>query len=588
MKKICSFSFSAFFLLGLLSLLSFYGCFGKKEGDVKTLNTVSQAKPKTFDPIDIDDRYSKLEASKIYEGLYTYHYVERPYKIIGQLAEGLPSLSEDGQTYKITLKKGVLFQDNKCFPQGKGRELKASDVVYSFKRLADSKLNARGWWVFDNKIVGLNQWREENSKKEKSDYDQVIEGLVALDDYTVQIKLVKASPQFIYILAMPFTYIVAREAVEFYRKDFLNNPVGTGPFMSGPYDQSNKHTYLKNPTFREEFFPSEGGHPAAGKKLPLVEKIVAQFLPEEQPRWLNFAKGNFDFVLIPQDSFDSVVGPDGNIKKEFAEKGVALDKSIRLDVSLLPFNHNLEIFKDIRVRKAFALVFDVKKLIDLFYKNKAIPAQTPIPPGLSGHDLSYRNPYVANEGIKLEEAKKLLAEAGYPEGKGLPPITFDTSSSSMHRQIGEFVKSQLEVLGVNIVVQTNPWSELSDKLHKAKFMLASYAWGADYPDAENFLQLLYSKNGPPGPNVASYNDPVFDQKYLESSSMQDSPERGKLYSELARSVAEQVPWILGVHRTEVTASHGWLQNLITSDFESTYWRHLDIDQEVQKKLKSKL
>ena len=214
----------------LIILFLFLGtsCTKKVDQNVKVLNLVVSAEIKGLDPIFADDAYSSGEVARIYEGLLEYHFLKRPYTLIPNLAESLPEVSKDGSTYTFKIKKGVFFHDDACFPGGKGRELNAQDFVYSLKRLADPKLQSTGWWLLQDKIVGLDEWRNKYSGKPTVDYSEVVEGVKALDQNTLQFKLKKSFPQFLYALAMPFTFVVAEEAVNKYGKEFINHPVGTG------------------------------------------------------------------------------------------------------------------------------------------------------------------------------------------------------------------------------------------------------------------------------------------------------------------------------------------------------------------------
>jgi oligopeptide transport system substrate-binding protein len=584
-KKIISLLF-----VSLLVLLS--SCTKKVDTNERVLNIAITAEVKGMDPIFSNDRYSGNEVARVYEGLLEYHYLKRPYTLVPNLAESMPIVSADGLTYTFKIKKGVLFHDDKAFADGKGRELVAEDFVYSIKRLADPKLQGLGWWLLDGKVKGLNEWRDKNAEKDVVDYKEEIEGLKALDKYTLQFKLTKPFPQFLYSLAMPFTFAVAKEVVDHYGKEFLNHPVGTGPFVLKEFKQTAKKlTYLKNPTFRKKLFPSEASEEFqdmledAGKPLPLVEKVVVNIIRESQPRMLSFKKGKLDYNSVDKDNFDSMIVSGKELSKEFTDRGISLDVSPSLDVTYTAFNHDLDLFKNVNLRRAMALAYDVYEMNKLFNNDTALPAQSVIPPGIAGYMKDYKSPYRDRD---LAKAKELLAKAGYPEGKGLPEITYDCPSSSTSRQIGELIKKQLSDIGVNIKVVQNTWPELQKKITTRQIMLYGIAWGADYPDAENFLQLLYGPNKAPGANGSGYDNPEFNQLFKSASVMQDSPERTALYEKLNRIAAEQVPWIYGVHRQGYTLKHAWLKNYIATDFEAGQSQYLNVDLKKKKEFLKKL
>ena len=570
-------------------LITTLSCTKKVEENGKVLNLAVSSQVKGMDPIYANDRYSSNEVARVYEGLLQYHYLKRPYTLVPNLAESLPSVSEDGLTYTFKIKKGVNFQDDAAFQGGKGRELVAEDFVYSIKRLADPKLQGLGWWLLDGKIKGLNEWRKKYTQLPKTDYEEEVEGLKSLDRYTLQFKLAKPFPQFLYALAMPFTFAVAKEVVQKYGKEFINHPIGTGPFVikDGVFTQTKKITYLKNPTFREKLYPckasaqfeKDGLLKDCGKKLPLVDKVVVQIIEEDQPRWLNFQKGKVEYVGVPKDNFDTVIPDAKNLSPEYKDKGIELVVTPSLDVTYTAFNHDLELFKtNKKLRQAMSLAYDINTANKLFYNNQAIPAQSVIPPGIAGHMSSYVSPFRGTGGNdQLAKAKQLLAEAGYPEGKGLPEITYDCPSNTVSRQIGEYFKKQMAKIGVRINVIQNPWPELQKKITTRNVMTYGIAWGADYPDAENFLQLLYGPNAAPGANGSGYNNPELNQLYKVASVMQDSLERTALYEKMNRIAAEEVPWIYGVHRQNFTLKHSWLVNYVSSDFDAGIAQYLNID-----------
>ena len=536
-----------------------------------------------------DDLYSNREIAKIYEGLLAYHWLKMPYELIPNLAEAMPEVSKDGLTYTFKIRKGVLFQDDAAFPGGKGRELEASDFVYSLKRLADSKNQATGWWVLDGKLKGLNEWRTKNEKLPATNYDEEVEGLKAVDKYTLQFILAKPFPQFLYSLAMGFTAVVSKEVVAKYGKEFINHPVGTGPYVLPKFDQGKRITYTKNPTFREKFYPSDASPEFqhllgdAGKKLPLVDKVIVNVMVESQPAWLKFNKGEIDYYGVPKDNFATAV-KDNKISPELGNKGISLTISPQLDVTYTGFNFDNKLFHNTKLRRAMYLAYDEAKANTLFYNNTAFPAQSIIPPGIAGNIKDYKNPF---KGPNIELAKKTLAEAGYPEGKGLPEIIYDIPDSTTSRQMGEYFQKQMEQIGIKIKISASPWPEFQAKLKKRSGQMFGIAWGADYPDAENFLQLYYGPNSAPGANSQNYNDPQFNKDFEKAVKLQDSPERTAMYEKLNKFLAEEVVSLFGVHRQAYTLQSGWLRNYHNSDLHSDNVQYLNIDSAKKEELLKK-
>ena len=211
-------------------LLVTSGCTKKVDDKDTTINVALKANVKGLDPIRANDLYSSTVIAQIFEGLLQYNYLKRPFTLEPALADGMPTVSADGLTHTFKIKKGIHFQDNAAFPGGKGRELVASDFIYSWKRLADPKNASEGFWIFDGKVKGLNEWAEA-LKAGKAKFDDPIEGFSAPDNNTLVIKLKTPYYQLYYVLAMQFAGVVPKEAVDKYGEEFLNNPVGTGPFM---------------------------------------------------------------------------------------------------------------------------------------------------------------------------------------------------------------------------------------------------------------------------------------------------------------------------------------------------------------------
>ncbi len=569
-------------------------CSRKKDFDGKVLKLAITQTVKGMDPIYASDLYSGREIARVYEGLLEYNYV-RPYELVPNLAQSMPVITDNGLTYTFKILSGVFFHDSPAFPQGKGRELTAQDFVYSLKRLADAKLQGLGWWPFDGKIKGLNKWRDKYKDVKQSNYDEDVEGLKALGKYTLQIKLNRPFPQLLYALAMPFSFVVAREAVQHHGPEFLNYPVGTAAFTLKQFSQSNQIVYEKNPNFRKKTFPCNAVNQYkplvddyCGKQLPFLDKIIVNVIVEDQPRWLNFQKGKIDLIAVPKDNFESVI-PDGKeLALQYKDKGISLIVTPSLDVTYTGFNHDMPLFKNKKLRQAMMSVYDSKKANKLFYNGTALGADSIIPPGIPGFIKNFESPYRYKGPKSLQNAKQLLKEAGYPEGKGLPEITLDIPASTVSRQMGEFFVGQMKALNINIRLNQNTWPELQNKIVKRQIQLYNIAWGADYPDAENFLQLLYGPNKSPGANGSGYDNMEYNKLFKQASLMQHSPERTAIYEKLYRMAAEEVPILFGVHRQKYVLAHTWITNFIVSDFEHGNSQYIDLNSKTKQETMKKL
>jgi ABC-type transport system substrate-binding protein len=576
--------FGMFF--SLVAFIGWAGCsFRAQKEPPGTLHLVSTQKIKGLDPIFADDYYSGTQSSQAYETLLQYHYLKRPYVLIPNLLETMPVVSDDGTVYQFKLKKGVLFQDDPCFQStgGKGREMTAEDVVYSLKRLADPQWGASGWWILDNKVMGLNVWRDQASRSHQANYSQDIEGLKIVGRYEFQIKLTQRSTQFLSLLAMPFAGVVAREAVEAYGKEFINHAVGTGPFRLLEYNPNSKIVWTRNPSYHGDIYPTEGSTEDresgllqdAGKSLPFADQVVVHVFVEQQPMWLSFLSGKLDATGIPKDSFSTAMTSTHQLSSELVSKGIRLIKKPGLDVTHMTFNMADPILgKNRYLRQAISLAYDQNTFNEIFYNGAAIAAQGPIPPGIDGHSKTLRNPY---RQFSVAKAKELLAKAGFPGGRGLPVFEYASIAGSLGRQEAEFISKSLETIGVKLSVNSYSWPQFLEVVKNKKAQLWQYAWAGDYPDGENFLQLFYSKNASPGQNDANYANPEFDRLYEKSLTLAEGQERTKIYEKMVEILVQDCPWIFGAHPLSYVLVQKWLRNYQPNDFSHSNYKYYRVD-----------
>ena len=584
------------FLLVIIILCSCGGDSGSvHEG--KVYHWQSSARIKGFDPTQASDVPSNRIIGQILETLLQYHYLKRPYELIPCLAESLPSISGDGLVYTFKIKRGVYFQDDPCFTEtgGKGRELIADDFVFAIKRNADTRNRSLGWWLFDGRIKGLNEFRDMTVGVDGLDiYNEIVEGLRTLDRYTLRIELTRPYPQFSYVLAMSFAAAVPREAVEYYGEEFLNHPVGTGPFLLKEWIRGSRLVLEKNPNFREEFYPTEGEVgdretgllDDAGKRLPLIDRIEVSILTEDQPRWLEFLSGNLDGIgMITKDNFDQVMTPDGKLQEEIEEKGILTLVHPGIDIFYIGFNMDDPVVGTNRkLRQAMSLAEDTSRLLEM-RNNQGIPAMSPLPPGLLEYDPEFKNPY---RGPNVEAAKRLLVEAGYPEGRDKNGnqlrLTLDCRTGTLSRQINELFVDDMRQIGIDITVVYNTWPAFLEKLKERKTQLFTIGWVADYPDAENFMQLFYGPNSSPGANASNYNNPEYNRLYEQIRIMNQGPERTKIIRRMVDILVEDCPWIFQYHLQPIGLYYRWLKNVKYHDFGYNLRKYRNVDVELRKQL----
>jgi ABC-type transport system substrate-binding protein len=540
------------------------------------LNQRLRSKIQTLDPSDVGDTQSDGVCKEFFECLYQYHYLKRPYEVIPHLAAELPTISSDGMTYRIPIRRDVYFHDDPCFPNAKGRLLKASDFIYAWKRIADTQTRSKNWFMFDGKIKGLDDFRDYTKTCEKGgvNYDLSVEGILAEDDFTIVIKLVQPWPQLIYWLAHLPTAPVAKEAVDYYGPDIVKHPVGTGPFVLKAWHKGTYVEAVRNPHYYEAYYPSEGmpedveaGLLAdAGKRLPFVDRIIWRIMEEDQPRWLLLMKGEIDLNSIPKDNFGQAVA-FGGLTPEMQQRGMKLTTVDEPCSFWLAMNMNDPLLGSNKpLRYAVSYAVDRSRFIDLLWNGRGYPAYGFIPPPMKEYDQSIHadSPSVYN----VEKARESLKEAELLNGGPLPRLKLAMGGTDfIYKQMGQFFQRNLREIGLNVELELFDWPTFLEKMRTGDLQIFFSGWMADYPDAESFLQVFYSKNAP-WPNSSNYSNPEFDALYEQASKMLDSPERVELYRQAQKIVLKDMPCAFTYHRTGYIIYHGWLSNLKPDGYKS--------------------
>ncbi len=580
------------FLVILLFLTFVSGCrhsADKPDPNDSVLYSTHSAKIRGLDPGDIGDTTSSLIASQIFECLYQYHYLKRPYQLIPCLAEQMPVMSQDGLVWTIKIKKGVRFADDKCFKNGKGREVTANDFIFAWKRIANIKYLSKNWWIFDNKIIGLDEFREYTKTCKKADdvdYNMPVEGLQAPDDHTLVIKLKKPWPQMVYMLAHLPTAPMAKEAVDYYKKDIINHPIGTGPYMLKKWHKGSYIEMVKNPSYRDERYPSEGepndlrdGLLAdAGKKLPLTNRIVSVLIQEDPPRWFLFLQGKIDISGIPKDNFSEAIDMRRELTPEMKKRNIKLTKFRDPSTYWIGFNMEDEIIgQNLPLRKCLSCAVDREKYIALFTNNRGEPAYGFTPPLMSSYNKEIKN--IAQTEYDPAKAHQYKAEAEKLNGGKLPKLTLGIpSTDAIARQEGDFLRRCFSDVGLDVEIDYMDWPTFQEKIKTKSLQMFMLGWVADIPDAENFLQLFYSKNVSPGSNNFNYVNMDFDKIYEKASIMPDSPERDALYRQAEEIVIKDCPAIFMMHGAAYMLTHDWALNIKPHAFAYGLSKYRRIDQ----------
>lgn len=552
-----------------------------------------------FDPAMAGDVASAMAISMVYEGLLQYAYLARPYEVEPCLAASMPEVSEDGLVYTFRLREGIHFQDDPCFREsgGKGRELVAEDFVYSIKRIADLKNLSTGYWAFNNRVEGLDEFRAESAEEHPTDYDLSVEGLKALDRHTFRIRLTEPYPQLLCILAMHYAFAVPREAVEFYGREFVNHPVGTGPYRLVSWRKNYKLEFERSPKWEEtgrvELYPSKceprdearGLLAYAGKKIPFVDRFVQHVIPDLSTVWLMFLTGRIESSGISRDNWDAVITPEKTLANRLKDLGIVMYSSPCLMTYYIGFNMDDPVVGPNRkLRQALTCAFNTDEYLR-FYNDRMIRAKGPIPPGIDGYD---DKPAVFP--FDLDRAASLLAEAGYPGGKDARTgkrlrlaIDIGQANDPEARASVELVADFFDKIGVLLEPVYNNWPTFLERLERRQVQLYSLGWVADYPDAENFLQLFYGPNRSPGPNHSNYSNTEYDELYERVRTMQPSNERTALYQQMADIIIEDCPWIFTSHPLSYVLNHGWVMNYKPHDFPYGMAKYYAIDSQAKKR-----
>ncbi|HEX5802994.1 MAG TPA: ABC transporter substrate-binding protein, partial [Azospira sp.] len=501
------------------------------------------------------------------------------------------------------------------------RELRADDYIYEIKRLAHPRLHSPIFGMMAEHIVGLKDLGKALQEAAKTlpadawlDLDAYpLSGVEKVDDLTYRVRLKGKYPQFLYWQAMPFFAPVPREVDRFYSQPGMAEknltldwyPVGTGPYMLVENNPNSRMVLARNPNFRGETYPCEGeaADRAAGllddcgKAVPFIERVVFSREKEAIPYWNKFLQGWYDASGISSDSFDQAVrinvGGDVQLTDEMQQKGIRLLTSVRASTFYMGFNMldavvgagnagGAQAERARKLRQAVSIVLDQEEFISIFMNGRGIPAQGPLPPGIFGHLEGEaginRVVYEWRDGAprrrSVDEAKRLLAEAGWPNGRdarsGEPLVLYlDTTGGGMgDKSRLDWLTRQFARIDIQLVVRTTDFNRFQEKLRKGAVQMYYLGWNADYPDPENFFFLLNGAEGrveKGGENTSNYRNPEFDRLFLEMKNMDNSPRRLEIIGRMNRILHEDAPWVYGFHPKSYALGHAWLKNRKPSD-----------------------
>jgi oligopeptide transport system substrate-binding protein len=516
------------------------------------------------------------------------------------------------------------------FPKTGTRELVAADYVYEIKRLADPRHHSPIFGVMADYIVGFKEYARtlsEAYKRLAGDRDEGVyldltryplAGVQVIDRYTYRIKLRGKYPQFLYWMAMPFFAPMPPEADRFFSQPGMAEknltldwyPVGTGPYMLTENNPNRRMVLSRNPNFHGERYPDTGepGDRAAGllkdagRPLPFIDKVVFSLEKENIPYWTKFLQGYYDRSAVPAESFDQAISlsasGDVDVSGAMKAKGIHLLSSVATSTYYYGFNMLDSVVggyseRARKLRRAISIAVDVEEQISIFRNGRGIAAQGPIPPGIFGYRKGEAgiNPYVYDwtngepRRKPIDVARRLLAEAGYPNGQdasGNPLLLyFDTPSTGPEQKARlDWLRKQFAKLNIQLVVRATDYNRFQEKMRKGAAQIFEWGWNADYPDPENFLFLLYGPNkkvGGEGENAANYDNPEFNRLFKRMKNMDDTPARQVIIDRMIDIARRDAPWIWGMHPKDLVLEHAWVYNAKPSHMANNTIKYLRID-----------
>ncbi len=566
----------------------------------KVLRYAFEVAETSLDPAKVNDLYSRTLTPHIFEGLYKYDHLARPIKIKPLTADGMPQNSADFRVWTVKVKPGIYFAEDPAF-KGRRRELVAQDYVYSFKRIADPANKSPVWSAVEtDKMLGLNELRQAGiDKKLPFDYAREIEGLRALDRYTLQIKLEEPRPRYIETLAnSDILGAVAREVIEHYGEKAEEHPVGTGPFKLVQWRRSSFIAFERNPDFREMVYDAE---PAAddaegqallarfkGRRLPMVDRVEISVIEEEQPRWLSFVNGEADLAYRVGYQFVNQAVPGGRVAPNLAKRGLRAYQVVEPASNYLIFNMEDATVGGysagkVALRRAIGLGMDTANEIAYAYNGQGVVAQSMLLPFTSAFDAHLKSEFGDYDPAR---AKALLDLYGYvdkngdgwrdmPDGSPLV-LNIATEADQRRRKIMEIMNKNMKALGIRTESKIAQWPENLKAARAGKLAMWSVGGSADAPDAIGAL-ARYDSREFGGQNMARFKMPEFDKLYDRLQAVPDGPERTAMFEQAQKIALAYMPYKFKLNRLSTDMSYPQLIGYRHPVFWQEFWHYVDID-----------
>jgi ABC-type transport system substrate-binding protein len=569
-------------------------------GGEKVLRYAFPVAETTFDPAQVTDLYSSTVLNTIFEAPYEYAYLAEPTYIRPMTAAAMPEVSADYRTTTIRIKPGIHFADDPAF-QGRKRELVAQDYVYAIKRHYDPRWKSGRLYLLENlKLLGLSELRKELiAAKKPFDYDREVEGLRALDRYTLQIRTAEPQPRLLHQLAQSAVVgAVAREVVEHYGDRIGDHPVGTGAFRLAEWKRSSRITLARNTNYRENLYdekPVVGDETLKaqvralkGRRLPMVDKVVISIIEEVQPRWLSFLNEEHDLIENVPAEFSGVAFPNNQLAPNLRKRGVQMQRYARADLSMSYFGMENPVVggyepHKIALRRAISLAVDLEREIRLVRRGQAIPAQGLIGPRTYGYDAAFKSEMSDHD---LARAKALLDLHGYvdrdgdgwrdqPDGKPLE-LEYATQPEQQSRQLVEQWQRNMDALKIRIRFKVAKWPENLKASRAGRLMMWGVGWNAGEPDGDTFLAIAYGPNKGQS-NHSRFDLPEYNRLYEAQRMLPDGPERQALMAQAQKLAVAYMPIKSHVHRVWTDLAYPWVKGYYRNLFVNGFYRYVDVD-----------
>ncbi len=569
------------------------------EAPAGTLRVAFDTAEVGFDPVQVSDYNTAFVIACIFESLLTYDYLALPVQLKPQTAVALPEISDDHRSFTFRLRPGIHFADDPAFG-GRPRELTAQDYVYTIKRHYDPRLKGENLYIFENAgLLGLSELREQAMRSgDPFDYGREVEGLRALDRYTLRVKLATPDPRFHHQFANPlYTGALAREVVEAYGGDLSAHPVGTGPFRLGSWRRASRIELLRNPGFREQRFeaqPAPGDAAAqalarelAGRRLPLVERVQIDVIDEDQPRWLAFLDGSLDQLELPY-AFAPVALSGNEAAPHLARRGVRVQRTPQSDMAMTYFNFDDPLVggytpEKVALRRAVGLARDGESAVRLQRNGQGFVAQSTVAPFTVGYEPAYRSEMSQYDPAR---ARALLDLYGYldrdgdgwreqPDGRPLT-LRLASASSQRSRRANEAWRSDLAAVGLRIDFEIATWPDLLKKSRAGALMMWGYTWVSTTPDGGFYLGIAY------GPNARTSNDahfalPAFDALFRRQNVLPDGPQRLALMRDAKNLMVAYMPYKAHAHSITNDLLQPRVGGFRRHPFLRDLWRYTSVD-----------